>query len=433
MVGPVVGFDTDAVPYTLAVQYDSDGVPLYTAGSNMALDTDGVPFVSAYLPAPPPPAIDPNVPPFKITLYNAAMSRLGWLGDPISCQFTPRHMAIGDMSITVQAGHKKLGMMLAEGSRITVDYHGTPLMSGRMSSWQQQGGQTDGLVTVSYADDLSVWWSTLGWPNPSQIISAQNTLGVINDKVTGPAETVAKTFMTRNGVTRLGNPVTVAATHGYGSTIVVSFRMVPLADNLITVVDQAGVGLSAIQSGTSIVVDAYQPRTYPHTLTERSGVIIPGTISYTASTATRTVVAGPGVGTSREWLERVSTARETALNWKMEVLTDASSTDVTTERQAAGDAALAAAGPKSGFSLGLSETASFRYGASLHVGDRVTLDLGGGQLLTDILREVTLSWSRDNGLNVTPTVGDRTDDPNRRLISYLVDVAQKVRGLIANK
>lgn len=370
--------------------------------------------------------------PFKLTVCNKAFVRQGWIGDALAFTAIPRHNAIGQMSLTVQSGHSKLGMLLAKGSRLVCDYNGAQLMSGRLSGWTLDGGMTDGAITLSYTDDMSLWWETLGWPNPSQIISAQNTGGVKEDKVTGPAETVAKTFVSRNGVIRLGMPITVAATHGYGSAITVAFRMVPLADNLMTVVDQAGVGLSVQQSGAGLIVDAYQPRTYPHTITERSGIVIPGTASYTEATATRTVVAGPGVGTSREWLERSNSTLEAALNRKIEVLTDASDTDVTTERQARGDAALLAVGPKSGFSLGLSETGSFRYGQNLRVGDVVTIDLGGGATVTDVLREATLSWTRDAGMVVTPTVGERTDDPAITIAKILADTAKKVRGLITN-
>lgn len=372
------------------------------------------------------------IPPFKLEVCGPDMLRRGWIGDPLECEFTPRANAIGSMSITVAAGHPKMGMLTAKGSRLRVDYNGAPLMSGMRRSWGQTGGQTDGRVTFTYSDDMAVWWETLGWPNPTQLINAQNTGGVKEDKVTGPAETVAKTFMSRNAVDRLGNDFTVNATHSYGDDITVAFRMVPLADNLMTFVDQAGVILTAIQVGTHIVIDAYEPRTYPHTLTERSGILTPNSISYTDPTATRTVVAGPGVGTSREWLERVNSTRETQWGRKIEVLTDASDTEVTTERQARGDAALVAAGEKSGFSLGLSETKSFKYGANLRVGDRVTVDIGGGSLVTDVLREATLKWDRDNGLQVTPAIGERTDDPIRTLALLVANTARKVRGLITN-
>ena len=369
--------------------------------------------------------------PFKLTMYDRAFNRMGWLGDPLACEFTPRHNAIGSMSVTVQSGHPKLEFLIAEGARLVVDYNGQRLMSGELGPWSMSGGMTDGAVTLTYQDDMAIWWETLGWPNPTQLISAQNTGGVKEDKLTGPAETVAKTFMSRNGVTRLGNPITVAATNGWGSTVTVAFRMVPLADNLMTVVDQAGVGLSVTQTGSTLVVDAYQPRTYPHTLTEQSGIIIPGTVSFTPPTATRTVVAGPGVGTSREWLQRVDTARE-ALWRRKETLTDASDTEVTTEREQRGDDALIAAGPKSGFSIGLSETAAFRYGTNLRVGDTVTIDLGGGVTVTDILREATLSWTRDNGLVVTPTIGERTDDGTTKLAQILASVVKRVRMLTTN-
>jgi hypothetical protein len=374
------------------------------------------------------PASPPN--PFQLTFYDKAMTRLGWLGDPLEVQATPRHMAVGDLAVTVPLGHPKLGSLLGEGKRMVCTYHGEHLIGGMLRAWTITGGASDGTVTLNYTDDFALLYEVLGWPNPTQLINAQNTGGVKEDKVTGAAETVAKTFITRNAVTRLGLPVTVATTHSWGSTITVAFRMVPLADNLLAPVEQAGIGLTVRQTGTSLVVDAYQPATFPQTLTEESGIVIPGTASWAAATATRTVVAGPGVGTSREWLLRTDTGRESDYGRTIEVVTDASSSEVTIEREAAGDTALVAAAAKSGFSIGLSETPTFRYGDNLHVGDTVTVDLGGGATVTDILREATLTWNQAEGLRVIPSIGERADDPSRILVARLRDVALKVRGLL---
>lgn len=369
--------------------------------------------------------------PFTLTLYDKAFVRTGWVNDADAITCTPRHNQIGTTSVTVPSSHRMLPRLTEPGARMVVGYRGEQIMSGYITGRSGQGPTSAGTITVTMQDDLWLMWRALGWPVPAQT-DPFGTQGTKQDTRTGAAETVAKAFVTANKAHLVDGPlITVATTAGRGSSITVSSRMKVLADQLMDAVDKAGIGLSAKQVGAGVTLDAYTPSVYPHTLSEAAGTVISWEWSDSDPTLTRAIVGGPGVDTSREFRRRINTAAETELGYSIEGLVDAQSVENYTQHDAAGDEALTAADRKSGFKLGLSETAAFKYGGNgVHVGDQVTVNIGGNTY-TDVLREATLQFDRDNGLVVSPTVGERSDDPDVKLARFLSNIARGIRDLRA--
>lgn len=367
--------------------------------------------------------------PFKVTLYNKSFTRVGWVNDPISLQVTPRHNALPTATIVVPSDHRQIPNLNPHtGSRVVIDYHGERVLSGVVTDAQLQGPTASGEYTANVKGDLWLLWRILGWPVPAAAINAQ---GVKKDVRTGPAETVAKAFISAN-LGHVVDAVTVVASAGRGTAITAESRMAVLAEALLDLVDKAGVGISVTQGTTSLVVDAYTPTVYPRTLSEDAGTVISYEFSATAHQATRTIIGGPDAGTSREFREVISTAREAELGYSVPVFTDASSVDVGAyaAMDAQGQATLDANARTSGFKLTLSESSVFRYGGTggVHVGDQVTVRVGGSTY-TDVLREATLTYDRDNGVSVAPTVGEHSDDPDKALASFVAAALAGIRKL----
>jgi hypothetical protein len=127
------------------------------------------------------------------------------------------------------------------------------------------------------------------------------------------------------------------------------------------------------------------------------------------------------------------TALETQYGDIIETFRDARDADTTTLLDARGRESLSEGSPKFGFALTLAETESFRYGGKgVHVGDRVTVDLGFATR-TDILREATISWTAAEGINVTPLVGELQDNPDRALGSFLRSLRKGISDLKVSK
>jgi hypothetical protein len=245
-------------------------------------------------------------------------------------------------------------------------------------------------------------------------------------------------------VSRLGLPITVAASAGRGATLPagIDIRFHPLYEKLFPAIEQAGLGVTFEQSGAGIVMDVFEPPVYPFVLSEESGVLQWWSWSASDATATRVISEGNGEATDSVLYAQATDADlETAYNDAIEVhrrgSNGSSSEDTDAERlvNLAADAAeaLAENAPKAGFAVRLSETGTFRYGEdNLVVGALVTISVGG-VTRTDYLREVTMTYSRDRGVEVTPVVGDIQDNPDRVIASFLARLKKSINDLKASK
>lgn len=84
-------------------------------------------------------------------------------------------------------------------------------------------------------------------------------------------------------------------------------------------------------------------------------------------------------------------------------------------------------GEKTGIRMVLSETDGFRYGSAVNVGDKVTMRVGPNLTITDLLREAELTWSFEDGVTATPSVGELTDNPDRAFAKALRNSATRIR------
>lgn len=363
----------------------------------------------------------------RITIYTKTFQRVGFIGDPISVDMTIRHNGQSTATVEVAANHERIGHLLTPGARLVIErdpgiYLSGPIM-GRSGS-----GDPGGTVTLTVEDDWRLLTRILGWPAPTQPITNQGSAAAYDTK-TGPAETVLKWFASRN-ITRLGLPVMVAPDLGRGATITAQLRMHRLTDRLLPGIDQAGIGVTVRQTGNGLTLDCYTPTVRTREITATSGMVRAWSWQQSGPTATRVVIGGQGEGTAREFRRRIATTVEAEWADVVEVFADARDTNVTTELDARGDAALLDGAPRTGLSLELAETGSFRYGVAVSVGDRVVTRLiPGAPVITDVLRAVTLKWTLTDGLTITPVIGERTDDPNKIFGKAVASVARSVRNI----
>lgn len=208
--------------------------------------------------------------------------------------------------------------------------------------------------------------------------------------------------------------------------------MTSLSDALLPQLANSGIGLKVIQDGDHLLVDVYETTAYPHVLTERSGIVQDWSWSTQAPTVTRTVVGGEGVGTAREFNLQTDATAEAAWFDVIESFTDDRDEPDVTKLPAAGQATLTDGAATAGLSVTLSETATFRYGDAVNVGDTVPIEVGPGISITDVLTQATLNWDRETGFTAGPTVGDHSDDPTKKLVRRLVKLNRTVRKFLAS-
>jgi hypothetical protein len=368
-------------------------------------------------------------PPFAVTLYDKAFTRIGFITDPVSVTCKPRHNGLPTAQLVVPASSPFAARLIDPGTRITIDYHGTQLISGQVSHLDGSGAP-DSVLTAQIDDHWRLLSDLLGWPTPTADITFQGG-GSGQDVRSGPAETVVKGFVNANK-TRLGVPLTVAPDLGRGSTITVTSRMHPLIDRLLPVVDHAGIGISVKQVGAGLVLDCYVPTTYPLTLTANSGVVTDWKWTQTPPTITRAVVGDQQVGAARAFRIVADTALEAAYGHISERFVSGTSAQSLAQMDAIGATALKAGGPVTTLTITLAETGAFQYGVNVKVGDKITAALvPGASPITDVLTEAQVDWNIAAGLSVQFTVGPNLSDERRLLYAFLGDLANRVRDINA--
>lgn len=379
--------------------------------------------------------------PFTVTLYDKACVRRGWIGDYEQLTATPRHNATGTGSLTVRSDHHLQPLLLADGTRMVVEYAPDPVVPG--TKIQVLSGPIDvaqgtlplgqNPTTITVQDDLVVLDQVLAWPVPGAAISAQSAQAY--DTRTGPAESVIKAYVTANAVTRLGLPLVVATNLGRGPAVSARGRMDKLSDLLLPLADAAGLGISVRQVSGRLELDVYRPTVRTRVLTEESGVLVSGAWTRTRPRATDVIVGGQGEATARKFRLVRDTALAAAHGTRIEVFRDATDVATDAELDARGALTLAEGRPGAGISLQLAETSSWRYGRTVHVGDVVPVQIAPGVVVTEIIRAAVLTHGRDQGVTISPRVGDDTAgaEPNAVLAKALSRVAAAVRQSLTRK
>lgn len=361
----------------------------------------------------------------RIIVYDKAFTRKGSLGAPTSVEVDLIANGVGSATVVIPSHRPRVSDALADGARLVIDEPGVFKMSGPVVK-RGGAGPNDESVTLTIEDDARLLTRILGWPAPTQPIGSQ---GLAYAKYTGTAETIFKN-VTRANALRAGLPVTVAPDLLRGATIPggLQFRFHPLADRLFPAVEQAGLVVSVMQEGAGLVVDVRVPKVVRRPFSVASGNLVAWSWSDANPTVTSVVAGGQGEGALRTALQSTDTARQAQYGDRIEQFIDARDTDEPAELSGRMAEALAEGAAKSGLDLTINNTKGFAYGAHYAVGDTVTVKAGPLEV-TDILRTVHISFTRENGLVVTPAIGDRSDDPDLTLGKLVRRIRQDIRNL----
>ncbi|MGB5930744.1 MAG: hypothetical protein WBH03_21355 [Cyclobacteriaceae bacterium] len=386
--------------------------------------------------------------PWLLRVCDKAGVALEQISDPSSASMVLRHGATDTGSVTLPADHPRVPMLMADGARYVLQstYTGTRLSSGTIRGDQGNGKpvpSTDGLTKV----DGSATWNLVDDHALLSDVNAAPPAGETHDRLTGSAETVAKTLI-GTALTRVGIPHSIQADEGRGGTIKVAARWQPLSDVLYPVVTNAGIGIRVrwVTEDAEFHVSTYEPVEWPVTLTPESGAVDDWSWSRTYPTATRVVVLGPGEGDARVKVEVPDAALETALGTVREVVVDARDvadidagagrtlTDVENDLQARGDQALAEAARTVGVELALAKTVELAYGSptSFEIGDVLKVELVPDRSNLRLpVEEVALSYTPDKGFTVDPRVGRLEKSTSRYLARRVHHLAVETRKLKA--
>jgi len=375
---------------------------------------------------------------FRISVYDKDRLFRCQIGNPVALEATIRHNLVSTLRMSVALDHKAVTELMADGARLRVTFKGEHLISGPVTAEEIESNGVSGLYTVTVEDDFRVLREILGWPVPDAAIGSQSAREYYT--YLGNAEYCLKTAVTHNGVNRLAIPgLTVATNLNRGATIPggVPVRMHPLMDQFFPAVEDAGLGVTVRQTGASLVLDVYEPQTFPRTLSVKGRTLKQVTMTRARPTASRVVVGGPGEGTARTFRQVVGTARETQYGMRAETFQDARDAKddaetgavATVTMDARAQETLTEQGPKNGVSITLAGSGIFQYGpGGFHVGDRVPVRVVDGIVITQVVRECTLKWVSAGYASTEPAIGELTNQPERITAQRIAALARRQRN-----
>lgn len=385
--------------------------------------------------------------PVQITCWTKDMVRRGTVDDVNKVDLDVVFNGGGAASFAIDSDHPRAGDLTVPGARCVIDYFpdwdsDDPLadpmepitLSGSVDEITGEGPEGSAVRTFAVTDDWHAVFTDLqGWPNPTGTPAQQG-----NDTAyftrSGPAETVLKQVVAPNA-TRQGLELVIPTNLGRGSNIAVALRMHPLGDKLFPAVDIAGLGVRVVQRNNQLVLECWVPAVHTRVLDEGSGVIVEGSYQRRRPTVTRVMVGAGGEGTARVFRHYIDAPRET--EWgrrnRREVFIDARDVDVAepaleTILASRAQEALDEGRARAGLTAKLAETDEWRLGKTFNIGDTSPLQVSDGPILTDRIRRAHITWD-ENGLEVTPYVGDWEDTVDEVIVAAVTNIARGYRDL----
>ncbi|HEY9416464.1 MAG TPA: siphovirus ReqiPepy6 Gp37-like family protein [Pseudonocardia sp.] len=302
------------------------------------------------------------------------------------------------------------------------------------------GGQDSGpgTMTVNFTDDLARIAARVTYPNPATASTAQTSTARWNS--TANAEDIMRSLVNLNAgpgalTARRIPQLVLGADMGVGTTIKFGTRFEPLCDALRSAAIAGGkLGFRTQQVGTTIEFQTYAPVDRSGTVRFSNGLGNLRSYTYDPNTASATaaIVGGKDVGTSRLIVERTSSAAITRYE-RMETFVDQRQSEDTsadtTELNQAGDEALATGAETARLSSVTIDTPDQRFGVHYQLGDKVSVELGSGAVVTDVVRAAHLQVTPEAGEVVTALVGSQDASADPVWVKYMRELARRLDRL----
>lgn len=378
----------------------------------------------------------------QIEVFDKTGTFKGRCGAYVSAALLDTFNAKASTSFTIDSRSPRAADLREPGAQVRFVAPGI-LSSGWVNTFTTSGPRRGTLTDFTIDSHFMLFEDVLGWVQPTRPISEQGVAGD-NAVYTGSEEYIVKTVMAQNARDRLGMPLTIAPNLNRGRQgMTVKFRFHPVYDKIFAVDDGAGLVNGELRwsivldpSTKRLVLDCTPVSTYPRLLTESSG-LADWSVTTARPTATSVVIGGAGEAEMRDFrvMPRVTDpdyGRAEEWGQRRERFRDARDSNGDPELMyRRGQETLDEGKAKAGIRIRLTETAAARYGESMKVGDRVNLQLADGQSFgPEILREVRINYNRDKGREVTPSIGDYSDNPEVRIVNAVRAIARSIRRIV---
>lgn len=370
-------------------------------------------------------------------LSGSSWGKVGELPSWETLSVSPRFLAPGEWSMRLPWGAQAARLTPKHLLTFDLERPGSSyrLMTGRPQVLEPGADET-GTVWLDTNGDgaLGLLGGALCWPVPTAGINSQTA---DHYAASGAAETVLRNLVVANWATRLGQPLTVAASAGRGSTVRLRLRFANLLTVLAAKADLGGLGVrmglvnTTSETRAEMTLQFYVPSDQSGRvkLSSKVGSLRSWKASSTAPKVTRAIVGGGGQGTARVFRQVQAASVESTWGWPQELFVDQRGTTDTSELDEAGQEALNDGAATSGFDLDAVEAQGIQFGRHFDLGDTVMVELTTGLQQASRLQGVQIEGGSD-GVSVKLLPGDPdATNPLFRQAAVIRELRRQVRAL----
>lgn len=370
---------------------------------------------------------------FRLDLYDKNRIWKYPVGAFVSLEGTKRFDNISDLEFTVKGVHNRLDFMMTPGTRVRCQLRGQTFIEGPIRAWSGAGPGVNSDFTFSVEDNFRILRNYLIYQVPGADMAAQ--AGAYHYTQTGDIETVFKDIVNLNIGNRGIEPIIIATNLHRGGIVTAQARMAKVYNELFPLLEANGLGAKVTATPAGLVVDVYEPGTYPLLLSEGSRIVKKWKVRVEAPDVTHVVVGGEGQAQARTFVDANDPVREVLWGDRIEEFRDARDANELATYYERADETLFDGRGSASCEVTLAETKNFKFGGTdgLNVGQVCTARVADGRVqVTDILREVDFSWSAEDGLKLTGTIG-RKLDPQAQIVDAISKLAGSFNKLKASQ
>jgi hypothetical protein len=367
------------------------------------------------------------------------MTKVGDIGRATSLKLVPKFLDVGGYELTLPSRDPKAAL-LTKGAWLeflTSDDDG--IMAGQIRGIKEVEDENNvgGTLTVYGPSAEQVIADRLAYQVPTS--AATNQAAAEYDRRSGVAETVIKAYVNLNAgpgalVARRTTGLSIEADNLRGSSVKGSARMMNLLELIQPLALSGGIGFRVVFSTVTgqLEFQVYVPT--DKSGTAKFGMQLGNLVSYErtqeAPRSSVAVVGGQGDGTARVFRELIDSAAITLWGNRSEAFVDRRDSTDTVELDQAGTEEIVTNGPINGLAIKTMDTPRLQFYKDYNLGDKVSIPDKG---VTDVLREIELSWTAEKGPSAESTVGSSSVTGTDRLIKRLNYLNRVVEMLQARK
>lgn len=376
------------------------------------------------------------IPPYEIRVRNPSRVKVGDIGRVNALKLIPRFLDVGAFELTVPKADPKASLLIP-GGWLQFFSNNQEILTGQIRGIKelQDENNIGGTLTIYGPSAEQVIADRLAYQVPASAPSSQSAFEY--DRRSGVAETVVKAYVNLNAgpgalMARRVSGLVMETDLARGAIVKGSARMINLAELISPLCLSGGIGWRVRFNGDDLEFQIYIPS--DKSGTAKFGSYLGNLVSYEhTSEAAKTnvaIVGGQGDGTARVFREIVDSAAVAAWNNRTESFIDRRDSTDTVELDQAGTEEIVNNGPINGLAIKTADTPNLLFYRDYFLGDVISIPEAG---ITDILREIEINWTADQGPSAETTVGSASTTGTLKMLQKLDELNKKVEALQAKQ